>query len=38
MERDSAVSSEPGPVREANGVRVTANQRPPATRNVPSHE
>jgi NodT family efflux transporter outer membrane factor (OMF) lipoprotein len=34
----SAVSSEPGPVREANGVRATANQRPPATRNVASRE
>ena len=32
------MSSEPGPVREANGVRATANQRPPATRNVPFHE
>jgi len=37
-ESGSAVSSERGPVREANGVRATANQRPPATRNVPFHE
>src|SRR5438552_1058117 len=36
-ESGSAVSSERGPVREANGVRATANQRPPATRNVPFH-
>src|ERR1700682_1625336 len=31
-EPGSAVSSEPGPVREANGVRAPANRRPPAAR------
>jgi NodT family efflux transporter outer membrane factor (OMF) lipoprotein len=30
----SAVSSEPGPVREANGVRATANRCRPATRDI----
>jgi hypothetical protein len=37
-ESGGAVSSEPGPVREANGVRATANQRPPATQYIPSYE
>jgi Thioredoxin-like len=31
------VSSEPGPARKASGVRATANQRPPATRDISRH-
>src|ERR1700682_2656765 len=35
-EPGGAVSSEPGPVREANGVRAPANRRLPATQDLPS--
>jgi thiol:disulfide interchange protein DsbD len=34
--QSGAVSSEPGPAREASGVRAPANQRPPATQEVSS--
>jgi hypothetical protein len=37
-EPGGAVSSEPGPVREANGVRAPANRRPPATSDIPCCE
>src|SRR2546429_1072541 len=37
-EPGGAVSSEPGPAREASGVRASANQRPPTTRDVAVHE
>jgi hypothetical protein len=33
-----AVSSEPGPAREASGVRAPANRRPPATQDIPCYE
>jgi hypothetical protein len=35
---NGAASSEPGPVREANGVRAPASQRLPATQNIPPYE
>src|SRR5450759_1600766 len=37
-EPGGAVSSEPGPVREANGVRAPANQRQSAPQDVTSYE